>query len=143
MAATDLAQTNGVTQNGIGPIAQDAPPPVPAAPPAAGPRIPKREVWVDLPDAYPGFRFRAWVNAPKRIVEMLSPEHGETGVRSMLKQCITQHNGWVDYDGQEYAQPTEDAFWDEIPTELATLVIALYQEEVFKLPNSVIARGRR
>ena len=119
---------------------QDAPLPVPVIP-AAGLRIPKRETWVALPEEYPGFRIKLWINAPKRVVDTLS--QGEEGARAMLRQCVTEHNGWLDEDGAPLPQPTQDGFWDTIPTELATLIITLYQEAVFALPNSILSRKSR
>ncbi len=98
-------------------------------------------MWVALPEEYPGFQIQVWVNAPKRVVDSLAD--GEDGARAMLTKCVTAHNGWLDEDGETLPQPTEAAFWDAIPTELATLIITLYQEAVFALPNSVLARKRR
>ena len=122
------------------PSPPDARTPVPVTP-AAGLRIPKRETWVTLPEEYPGFRVKLWINAPKRVVDTLS--QGEEGARAMLKTCVTEHNGWLDEDGVPLAQPTQDSFWDTIPTELATLIITLYQEAVFALPNSILSRKSR
>ncbi|HXI16391.1 MAG TPA: hypothetical protein VNM48_08460 [Chloroflexota bacterium] len=113
----------------------------PSQGPGQGPRIPKRETWVALPEEYPGFRIKLWINAPKRVVDTLS--QGEEGARAMLKSCVTEHNGWLDEDGAPLPQPTQDGFWDTIPTELATLIITLYQEAVFALPNSILSRKNR
>ena len=58
-----------------------------------------------------------------------------------LGQIVLEHNGWCDEDGVPYPPPGERAFWDAIPTELASVVIVLVQREAQRLPNSLGARS--
>lgn len=107
-----------------------------------GPRISRREVWIALPKEYEGFEIKVWVNAPTRIWVALD-SGDETEIREALGQLIIEHNGWLDFDGKLYPPAGKAEFWDEIPTELAACVLALAQQEMQRLPNSLAPQRRR
>ena len=105
----------------------------------AGPRVKRREVWVDLPGDYEGFRFRMWVNPPaKTSLRLLT-------IRAVdaLQEMILEHNGWCDADGNPYPQPDDPEFVMAIPTELLGMVLKLAEQEIQKLPNSIAPQRRR
>lgn len=108
----------------------------------AGPRVQRREAWVNLPDAYAGFRMRIWVNAPSRIWDQISSEERATIVNG-LQAVILEHNGWLDFDGEPYPPPSAPSFWDAIPTELLGVMITAAQIELGKLPKSMAPQRRR
>jgi hypothetical protein len=113
------------------------------APPPAGPRLPRREAWADLPeDAYPGFKVKFWVNYPKRLqAELRSGD--EQRIDKALRQIVLEHNGWCDEDGKPYPQASAQAFWETIPDELAATLITLLGEQVGKLAASLRQRSGR
>lgn len=123
----------------------------------SGPRIQRRYVWVDLPpDAYPGFRVRVWANFPGDIQRELNSA-SETRKMRALAQIVVEHNGWIDYEGNEYppaddigerceAEHTEGeecpgvirpGFWDRIPPELAQVALTVAMLQVGKLSTSL------
>lgn len=113
---------------------------------ATGPKIQRREKWVDLPNEYEGFKFRVWVNAPTKLwvaVGKAGEEDGETQAQEALKQIVLEHNGWLDFDGNPFPPATSTEFWEEIPTELAACILAATQAEQSKLPNSLAPKRRR
>ena len=111
---------------------------------AVGPQIQRRESWVELPDAYAGFRFKIWVNAPSRLWTAVGQaDENEKEAQAALRQIVLEHNGWRDFDGQPYPPPGEPAFWDEIPTELLACMLVETQREMGKLPNSLAPTRRR
>ena len=138
-----------------------------ASPVGTGPRLPRREVWVDLPqEEYPGFRIKLWINYPQfwdgdlrgatvAGAEQAQPgedapleawkaysEAREASMRRAMGRVVLEHNGWLDFDGETLPQPSDPAFWERIPTELAAVVIALQQQQAAALGNS-IRRQRR
>lgn len=115
-----------------------APPPTPAA----GPRIPRREVWVDLTEAYPDFKVRLWINYPKRLLDELSSEDNER-IKAALCQIVLEHNGWLDFDGQPFPPASDPSFWDQIPDELAGVVVVVTRLESGKLSTSLVPPTRR
>ncbi|MCP4415962.1 MAG: hypothetical protein GY805_05025 [Chloroflexi bacterium] len=109
----------------------------------AGPQIKRREVWVDLPDEYEGFRFKLWVNAPTKIWNTITSGADEETIQGSLRQLILEHNGWLNFDGLSYSAPNTAEFWEEIPTELAACLVVASQAEMQMLPNSIASRRRR
>lgn len=106
----------------------------------AGPRMMRREVWVDIDEAaYPGFKAKLWVNYPRRLIADLRSGDPELQ-KAALAQQVVAHNGWVDYDGTEFPPADVPAFWDAIPDELAAVLIALVNREAGKLGASVSQR---
>jgi hypothetical protein len=119
----------------------------------------RREIWVDLPPEYPGYRARLWVNFPTRLLEepgtiMKKNEDGEEefdreanelAMRKALKAIVLEHNGWPDaskepdQDGNYpvLPQPEDDRFWEEISNEQVTILMALANRESQALPNLV------
>lgn len=111
-------------------------------PNGSGPRIQRREGWVDLPAEYPGFKFRMWINAPQQLwLDVWSSD----GVRAeaALSQIVLEHNGWLDFDGKPYPQLPDPVFWVQAPTELVSLMLIVAQNEIAKLPNSQAPKSRR
>ncbi len=110
---------------------------IPESPPApTGPRVKRREVWVDLSSEYEQFRFRLWLNPPLRVSIRLRLRAVDACTAMFL-----EHNGWCDSEGQPMPQPTTPEFWLVAPSELIGMMIALAEQEMQKLPNS-IARPR-
>lgn len=123
------------------------------------PRIQRREVWVDLPAEYAGFKVRIWVNPPSRLwADIITPQDPDETPESAkelteqvkedkrlaaLKRIVLEHNGWVDYDGEVYPATNTKEFWDDIPDELAAVLLTVIQREMAKLPNSLIPKKRR
>lgn len=108
----------------------------------SGPRIKRRETWVELPAEYEGFKFRVWLNAPARIWNDLGGSNEKLALAA-AQQLVLEHNGWLDFDGKPYPPATEPAFWEAIPTELAACILAASQAEMQKLPNSIAPQRRR
>jgi hypothetical protein len=107
-----------------------------------GPRLPRREAWIELPPEYPGFRVKVWVNYPRRLNDELASGESERIV-GVLRQIVLEHNGWSDTDGTPFPQANTAAFWDAIPDELAAAVIVLVREQVGKLAGSLVTRSGR
>jgi hypothetical protein len=105
-----------------------------------GPRIQRREAWLPLigegAGAYPGFEVRVWTNHPSRIWGEIQ-SRDEARMSEALRQLVTAHNGWLDFDGEPYPPADTDEFWTAIPNELAALVILTIERGAFSLPNSV------
>lgn len=108
-----------------------------------GPQIPKRLVWVDLPEEYPGFRIQVWVNAPVKLWNPVNNPGSNQQIEDALRKICLEHNDWLDFDGQAYAQPTETEFWRDIPTELAASIIEVAREASRQLPNSLALKRRK
>ena len=177
-SGVEFVYANGTTQPGP---AGDAPPaatgpaavpPTPAAsaaplaaqPPAGpGPRLARREVWVDVPE-YDGFKVKLWINYPQHWdQDMLGinfrpqPDHDgvtiqdlrawsderEASQREAYGRVVLEHNGWLDFEGNPLPQPQDPRFWELIPTELAAVVVALQKQASAELPNSIQPRRRR
>lgn len=110
---------------------------------SSGPRLPRREQWIDLPEQYyPGFRVKVWVNYPRRLNDELRSDE-EPRVMAALHQIVLEHNGWRDTDGTPYPPATGDEFWHVIDNELAAVVIVLVNEQVGKLALSLRTRNGR
>lgn len=106
------------------------------------PQVKRREVWVSLPDEYEGFEFKLWVNAPTKLWMQLGSGNEERS-SAAIQKLVLDHNGWLDFDGNAYPEVAEQAFWEEIPTELAACMLAAAQVEIQKLPNSLMPRRGR
>ena len=117
----------------------------PGQPPGQpGPRMPRRTLWVDLPekapdgsDAYPGFKVRVWVNFPARFAEQLKVGTAEEKA-AVLRRIVLEHNGWCDDEGTPFAPADDPAFYEQIPTELAVLIVVAIQEAMVRFPNSLL-----
>lgn len=138
---------------------------------ASGPRLGRRERWVDLPAegddgeaAYPGFKIKLWLNYPQHWdQDMLGvnfrpqPDHEgvtlpelrawvderEAAQREAYGRVVLEHNGWLDFEGNVLPQPQDPLFWELIPTELAATVVALQKQASAELPNSIANRRRK
>lgn len=110
---------------------------------AQGPQIQRRERWLELPDEYEGFRIKIWLNAPTKLWMALMDSQDEKAAQAAAERLVLEHNGWLDFDGNPYPPPSDAAFWEEIPTELAAAVLALAQVAMQDLPNSLAPTKRR
>ena len=134
---------------------------------AQGPRIPRRELWLDVPE-YPGFRVRMWANYPQRLARDLQSKDAAL-IGAALSQIVIEHNGWCDEEGNPYPPASERRvaiesvaedgpdgesitrtvnrveypFFDAIPTELAVVLVVLVNEAAATLPNSLLRTRRR
>lgn len=129
--------TNGTAGASVpseaGPVATPIPP---------GPRLPRREQWLPLPDEYPDFEVRVWVNYPQRLDRDLK-SNDEQRIRTALQQIVLDHNGWVDDRGEPFPPASDPQFWADVPTELAVTCIALVGLQSGKLAASLRARSAR
>jgi hypothetical protein len=107
-----------------------------------GPQIQRREVWVDLPPEYEGFQVKAWINAPARLWQQMD-SGDEALILEAVQTIVREHNGWRDYDGDEYPQPTAAEFWEEIPNELMACILVVVGLAGQNLPKSLVPQKRR
>jgi len=106
-----------------------------------GPRMPRRERWIDVPE-YPGFRVKLWVNYPRRLQDDLKSGDAER-LEGALRQLVVGHNDWCAEDGTPLPPSSTAEFWAAIPDELAAALLALMVREENVLPNSILAASRR
>lgn len=133
--------------------------------PVAAPQIKRREKWVSLSDEYEGFYFKLWVNAPTNlwndvakagtVIKSDSDDEDdvaeakamaaeiETNAMAALKKIVLAHNSWLDFDGNEYPPTSDDAFWEQVPTELLSCIYVESQIAMSELPNSRRRNKRR
>lgn len=109
---------------------------------STGPQIKRRTAWVALPDEYEGFEVEIWVNAPTRLWTQLGSGEEAEALEAM-QRIVIGHNGWLDFDGNPYPPADDSKLWEEVPTELAAVVLAIAQAEITKLPNSLAPTNRR
>lgn len=121
------------------PVATVTPTPVAAKIDARGKRIANRSPWLDLPPPFDNLQFRAWLDYPREIADLLVAPANETpedaAARSMefYKSVILEHDGWE--DGREHQinpeteqpygalpQPDKDEFWERISTPLGRAI---------------------
>lgn len=108
-----------------------------------GPRIPRREVWMDLPSEYSGFKVKIWSNYPQRIYDQIFDQDlDEAGRVQALRKIVLEHNGWCDEEGNPLPAAQDDGFWEALPAELVGVVIMTIQEAASILPNSLSGRRR-
>lgn len=108
----------------------------------SGPRLPRREVWIDLPPEYEGCRIKVWVNYPRRLNDELASQETERVSRA-LRQIVVEHNSWSESDGTPLPSATTPEFWQAISDELAATIIILVREQVGKLATSLTTRSGR
>jgi hypothetical protein len=129
----------------VQPFANGAAEPMPPTPPPlapAGPRLPRRESWLELPDEYAGFRVKVWVNYPRRLNDELTSQDAPR-VTAALRQIVLEHNDWLDFEGKPLAPAASDEFWRDVPDELAATVLMLLMGQVGKLAASVMPTRAR
>lgn len=87
--------------------------------------------------------FLYWKNHPMGLRRRFfgTEETGGPTPSELLKLLVTGHNGWTipTEDGTiaELPQPTDDAFWDELPLTLTLAMLAAITDEIAgPLPNS-------
>lgn len=122
---------------------------IPAAPVEAKTQAPRRMRWVKLPSSaelgYTGWMIYMWTSFPGELLNRLGDADGDEK-KDLINQIFLQHNGWRDYDGNLYPQPTDDVedgtpdFWDAIPQEVANALIQLMNVEQKQL--SFLVRER-
>lgn len=101
---------------------------------APGPSIPRREVWLTLPGDYREFRVLVWRNFPQRLKRELTSGDTER-ILTAMTLIILEHNGWIDDAGEPFPPANTQAFWEEIPDELAMLIMNRILEETKTLPT--------
>jgi hypothetical protein len=101
-----------------------------------GKRIANREVWITLPAPYDNLKILAWLDFPQSVanqflaVEGEDPEEATERVLDACKTIFLEHDGWEDHRGALLPQPSDDEFWDRIPTQLAGLIVKALQQEM-------------
>lgn len=106
---------------------------------ASGPRMVRRERWMDLPDqeTYPGFKALVWTNHPARLWAVVTGGKSNAEMGPALAQIVREHNGWCEPDGTPFPPISDPSFWDVIPDELARQIFLLVLESYrAPLPNS-------
>lgn len=111
-------------------------------PASTGPRITRRETWVDIGKEYEGFKAKLWVNYPRGLIDDLNQNEDADIRKRALGKMVVEHNGWLDYDGTPFPPASEPAFWDAIPDELAAMLIALVNREAGKLAYALATQPR-
>lgn len=101
-------------------------------------QIPRREVWIDLPEEYAGLRVKVWVNFPRALLLELQSSDNDR-LAAALGKIVLEHNDWADSDGVALPEPANAAFWQLIPDELAGVILVLLNQELGRLPNSLRA----
>lgn len=114
-----------------------APPPTTGV--QLGPRMPRREQWVELPAEYPEHKVKLWLNYPQRLREALDSED-EATVRDALRQIVLEHNGWLDFEGTPYPPASDPGFWDALSQELAGVILVMALMEPRRLPKDLAQR---
>ena len=115
--------------------------PFPANGATDGPRAPRIEEWVEIPD-YPGYLARVWVNYPERLYrEMQSGEQAATAAAA--RQIVLEHNGWCDANGEPLPSAQDEAFWDAMSLHLSVRVLGTVRAKALELPNFLGATRRR
>jgi hypothetical protein len=129
-----------------------------------GPRIPRRELWLELPGEYgqAGMQVKVWVNYPRPVLNKLMSSDDKLTKEALL-QIVLEHNGWTDFEGEPFPAANDpgevctvehpegeacpgmlrDGFWEAIPDELAAAVIVLVRLESGKLATSLIPARRQ
>jgi hypothetical protein len=93
------------------------------------------------PVDYPGLEVEVWLNPPHRLlVALTSKEAAASEAEAALRQVVLAHNGWMDGGGAPLPPPSEMAFWEAIPTELAALTVGAYLRTFNDLPNFLSAK---
>lgn len=70
-------------------------------------------------------------------------ERQERVLKDALGQLIVSHNGWCDFEGNLMPQPSDDAFYEIVPTEMLGAMIATMQDVQKKLAVSIRKKRRR
>jgi hypothetical protein len=111
------------------------------------PKMPRRETWLELPPEYAGFRVKIWLNPPakawKAVWAVGEDKETKAAAEAALRDIVMEHNGWADVYGVPFPPADTAEFWDEIPDELAAVVMISCQLEMGKLGNSLLPKNRR
>lgn len=104
-----------------------------------GVKIPRRVVWIKLPEPYSELQLKVWLNFPRRFREELSEATTEDGIRAVLMKIVLEHNGWLDEDdaGDESTlpQPSSPEFWSRISDEVFAVFMLILKREIDNIPN--------
>jgi hypothetical protein len=115
----------------------------PAITPAtAVPFFERRETWLDVAD-YPGRQVRLWLNVPQSLVNDVSGDDRERRAAALRRMVLAHRvfmdgqdcGPWQDFDQQPLPPPSEPAFWDAIPLDVAVAILRLVSEAPLALPN--------
>jgi len=117
--------------------------PLTVVPPTTAQAMPRRLVWVDMPEEYgqAGMRARYWVNFPRSLtvgIDLTVPDN----MVGLLRQVVVEHNDWQDFDGNPFPPAHDPAFWTAIPAELLDVLAISLSDARQILPNSMALRGR-
>lgn len=104
---------------------------------AAGPRIPRRTEWLDLPSPYKeaGMRALVWTNYSNKYLRALQGAAGADGLEEALRAIVLEHNGWCSAEGEPLPDAQADGFWwsDAVSTELVAVVRELLLDAPFAM----------
>lgn len=118
-----------------------------------GSRIANRTVWLDLAEPFDNLQIKAWLDYPREVAVLWTPIDGETtaerGRRTILasRETFLEHRGrdngepWEDEDGV-LPPPTEQEFWERIPTPLGGAIITAFYEELSGNRRSRVSRKK-
>jgi hypothetical protein len=114
------------------------PPTIPPPPTMAKGPARRRERWVKLPTTsdygYQGWMVYMWVNFPSAFLQSIDDMSADER-SALMSKIFMKHNGWQDFDGNEYPQPGaevpdgEPDFWEAIPQEVANALVILMSVE--------------
>ena len=108
------------------------------------PRMPRREAWIDLPEEYAGFKVKVWVNPPAKLwAAVFSVGDNKQAAEEALRDIVLEHNGWMDTFGVALPPADTKEFWEEIPDELAAVIMTTAQLKIRELPNSLVPKNLR
>jgi len=118
------------------------------APPAAsqangtappGPKIPRTELWRELPEPYQEFRLKFWFDHPAGIMANLD---GDDAINQAVARVFLEHNGWQDDQGV-LPPPSDPEFVNRCPTHLLVTAFGMVRQATTTLPNSMTQTRRR
>lgn len=106
-----------------------------------GVAIPQRTEWFDLDsEAYPGLKFKCWMNCPRWLYWQVFGGESTREERSAgLARVVLEHNAWLVENelGELVELPpiASDGFWSTVPFEMATALMGRIREELTAMPN--------
>ena len=104
----------------------------------SGKRLPKRIVTFPLPAPYDDFSVTAWVNFSQELAEELRSQDIKRGQAALL-QIVCGHD-LVDFNGKPFPPADDPRFWQEIPNDLAAVIVNAINSQVGRLTPTNAAR---
>jgi hypothetical protein len=120
-------------------------------PATAVPFFERREAWLDIAD-YPGRQVRLWLNVSQSVVNDVSGDDRERRAAALRRMVLAHRvvdaagvgaGPWQDFDQQPLPPPSEPAFWDAIPLDVAVAILRLVSEAPLALPNFQLGTNGR